>query len=164
MMVCCTSRRVESDPNFIYAYDAEGALNPALRFLLPTGDTDAIFVFENHLYRLSGSRLIRLDLSTGALPHATTEIYPQSVSAGDRIDLQNRCRYAENVVFDVGFDKPEWITLTDNRYLDIATDAPRRATALIRLRAINPSGITGENEFFFYVQVKRQRLPGVEKF
>ena len=154
----------ESDENFIYAYDAEGALNPASRFLLPTGDTDAIFVFENHLYRLSGSRLIRLDLSTGAMPHATTEIYPQSVSTGDRIDLQNRCRYAENVVFDVGYDKPEWITLTDNQYLDIADDAPRRATALIRLRAINPSGITGENEFFFYVQVKRQRLPVWKSF
>ena len=154
----------ETEDNFIYAYGAGGALIPASRFLLSDNDTDAIFVFENHLYRLSGSRLTRLDLSTGDLPHARTEIYPQVVFAGDRIDLQKFARGAKDIIFEVGFDQLDWIRLSENRYLDIAADAISGRTALIRLRAINQNGATLENTFFFYIQIHAARVPDWKDF
>ena len=152
--------------NFLYTYDAEGLLIPSSRMLIPdTDNTLGIYVFENHLYRYSqDNQLTRVDLSTLSLPHPMTNIYPQIVTAGDRIDLRKFCRYANTFTFEIGFDKPDWVDIVDNRWLEIADDVPPETTALIRLRAINQNGISPENALYFYIYVERLRQVAWKKF
>ena len=152
--------------NFIYPYDTDGTLIPSGRMLIPdTTNTLGLFVFENHLYRYAQDKhLSKVDLTTVALPHALTTIYPQTVSAGDRIDLRKFCRYANAIVFEVGFDKPEWLSIVDNRWLVIAEDVDPEATALLRLRGINQNGITDENAFYFHIFVPKLRTPVWKQF
>ena len=72
-------------------------------------------------------------------------------------------RYADRVVFDVGFDKPRWLSIEDN-WLCIAADAPQKSTAYVRLRAINRNGASDPGSFGFYIYVRELRSPQWKAF
>ena len=152
--------------NFVYPYDTDGTLIPSGRMLIPdTSNTLGIFVFENYLYRYAQNKhLTKVDLSTVALPRPLASIYPMTIKPGDRIDLRKFCRYANDIVFEVGFDKPEWLSIVDNRWLVIAEDVDPESTALLRLRGINQNGITDENAFYFHIFVEKLRTPAWKAF
>ena len=151
------------DP-YIYAYDLEGTLIQPKRIKVPpiSGATNVsgMYIFENHLYCLFGAgNIYRIDLSTFSLPKPLTTIYPLSVDAGDVIDLRKFVRYANDIVFEIGYDKPDWLSMRENRYLEVSADAETGDTALIRLRGINQNGITDENAFSFYIYLEQLRTP-----
>ena len=151
------------DP-YIYAYDLEGTLIQPKRIKVPpiSGATNVsgMYIFENHLYCLFGAgNIYRIDLSTFSLPKPLTTIYPLSVDAGDVIDGRKFVRYANDIVFEIGYDKPDWLSISNNRYLEVSADAETGDTALIRLRGINQNGITDENAFSFYIYLEQLRTP-----
>ena len=160
----------DSDDNFIYPYAEDGLLNGSGRLLLPAGSSDerntrSIFVFENHLYRYSQTKFLRrVDLSTVRAPKPKSEIYPIQVTPSQRIDLRKYIRDANDIVFDVGFDLPDWLSLKENRYLEVSSDVAPESSAFVRLRGINQNGVTTENGFGFYVFVPRLQTPQWKDF
>ena len=143
-----------SEQNYIYSYDYSGSLIPRERMAIPdTHNTRALFAYNGFLYRYTENKsLSRVDLTTVLLPEPDT-VYPQLVRPGDRIDLWQFGKYFNSVVWGVGYDKPDFVSLAENRYIDIADDIEEGTTAYMNLRAINQNGITDADAFGFYIHV-----------
>lgn len=139
--------------NYIFVFDAEGRLLPGQQIPIARR-VKSLFVKDGYLYRYNDTdkALMRFYLEGLAVPKPKKEVYPQAVRPGDRIDLDRYVQYADTIVFDVGFEKPEWVSL-DAKELVIAEDAPVDGTAYVRLRAINKNGATVAGAFGFYVYV-----------
>ena len=131
-----------------------------------TGITTSIFVYEDHLYHYNhnSKHLSKVDLRTVLLPKPHTTIYPQPVQRGNRVDLRKFAAYANKVVYDVGFNAPDFVSIEDNRWLVIADDAPDDATAYLRLRAINQNGISAAGTFEFYIYMQPTPRPEWKDF
>ena len=120
----------------------------------------SLFVFENLLFRYdTNNDLQSIDLDEWQIPQALGKIYPQEVEAGDRIDLRKFIKYATDITFDLGFKIPSWLSIEDNRWLNIASDAPADATSYLRLIGINHISATPFHGCMFYVQVKGSVIP-----
>ena len=66
------------------------------------------------------------------LPEPKSEIYPILAAPGDSIDLSTLINHADTVIFDVGFEKPSWLSI-DGTQLKIADDVIPKSTAYVRL-------------------------------
>ena len=150
--------------HWIYCYDAEYHLLPSRRIPIPNEFVQyaplSLFYWGGLLFRLdTKGGLHFLDVSVWDVPRPLGAIYPMEVAQGDRLDLFKFIHGATNVVFDVGFEKPDWVSLEDNRYLVVADDAPVNAPAYIRLRGINAVGGSEQHACGFYVSVTGVQTP-----
>ena len=67
-----------------------------------------------------------------------TTIYPVFSNEGDTIDLMQYAPDAETIIFDTGFDKPDYLSVNATNGLVITSDAVTETTpVLVRLRGIN---------------------------
>ena len=66
-------------------------------------------------------------------------------------------------LFDVGFDKPPWLSIEDNM-LKVAGDVTLKSTAFVRPRGINTNGASELGVFGFYVYVRTYRTPEWKDF
>ena len=148
-----------NEQNYIFVFDAENKIVPGQQIPI-TGRVKSLFVKDGWLYRYNetAKAVMRFPLDVLRLPVPKQKIYPQVVLPGAVINLQEFVRYAERIVFDVGFEKPAWLSIASNK-LRIASDAPVKSTAYVRLRAINVNGASVAGSFGFYVYVRELRSP-----
>ena len=138
----------------IFAYE-DFTLQPTETIAFPDAeDTNAIFVFDGHLYRLTDTSLSKVDISTVLKPKPRDVIYPLFVSPGERVDLFKLGKYFNAVIYAVGTEKADLVTIEENRYLRIDENATPESTAYVRLLALNQNGITEKDAFDFYIYVK----------
>lgn len=145
--------------NYVSVYDAENQLLPEARIPI-SGRTTALFVFDGWLYRYDDTNmtLYRFSLDVLRLPTPKAEIYPFILLPGDEIPLLKLIKHATQVVFDVGFEKPDWLSIEDN-VLKVAEDAIPKSTAYARLRGINRNGASLFGTCGFYVYVREPQTP-----
>ena len=153
-----------SAANYIFVFDAENRMLLGQQIPI-TGRVKSLFAKNGWLYRYNDTTkaIMRFPLDALRLPEPKKEIYPQVVLPGDEIDLLTLCRYATRVVSDVGFEKPRWLSIEDNK-LKVASDAPVKSTAYARLRGINNNGASLAGSFGFYVYVRELRAPEWKDF
>ena len=147
------------EQNYIFVFDADAMLIAGQQIPI-TGRVKSLFAKDGYLYRYNDTekRVLRFALDRLRLPEPKKEIYPQLVRPGDEIDLLKLIRYARRVVFDVGFEKPPWLSIEDNK-LKVAADATVKSTAYVRLRGINRNGASVAGSCGFYVYVRELRGP-----
>ena len=85
-----------------------------------------------------------------------TTIYPQFVEEGDRLDLTQFSPDAERFTFDVGFDKPSYLSINASNELEIGSGAE---TVFVKLKAINRIDATETDSFGFYLIIRRAQSP-----
>ncbi len=150
--------------HYIYVYNDAYELVPSRRIPMPrqfiTYATLSLFYFQGFLFRYDArGQLHFLDVSVWTLPQPIGAIYPQAVVPGERLDLFKFMHNATDVVFDVGFEMPDWLSIEGNRYLVISEDAAVESSAYIQLRGINTIGGTALNACGFYVSVTGVEVP-----
>ena len=152
----------ETGDHYIYIYDAEYNLSRripiASEFI--TYAPLSLFYFGERLFRYdTNGGLYFLFLSVWDMPRPLGAIYPMSLAQGQRLDLFKFMHGATDVVFDVGFEKPDWLSIEDNRWLTVADDAPVDGTAYVQLRGINGVGSSDLSGCGFYVAVGCPTIP-----
>ena len=85
-----------------------------------------------------------------------TTIYPVFADAGDRIDLKQFSPDAERIVFDVGYNKPPFLSINSRNEL-VTTAAAE--TCVVKLKAINRIDATETGRFGFYLIIRQARSP-----
>ena len=85
-----------------------------------------------------------------------TTIYPVFIEAGGRLDLTQFSPDAERIVFDVGFDKPPYLSINASNELEIGSGAE---TVFVKLKAINRIDATETESFRFYLIIRRAAAP-----
>ena len=83
-------------------------------------------------------------------------IYPVFIEAGGTLDLKQFSPDAERIVFDVGYDKPPFLTINSSNELVVGSGAQ---TCLVKLKAINSIDATETGSFQFYLIVRRAAPP-----
>lgn len=161
------NQAIEHDNDLIYIGQSGRALA-----LLEIGDDDTIRfvrnlnvriagdfkIYRDTLYYLTSSAVQTLDIRKyrPMAKNTKTTIYPVFATAGDTIDLKQFSPDAERIVFDVGFDKPSFLSINASNKLVIGTGAE---TCLVRLKAINRVDATETGSFEFYLIIQRAASP-----
>lgn len=106
-----------------------------------------IAISQDTLYIFYSSQVYTLDIKKyrTLAKNTKTTIYPVILShkpnqRQQTLDLQSYSPDAERIVWDVGFDKPAWLTLLSNNRLQIDTTGMTAGgvrTCFVRCRAIN---------------------------
>ena len=117
-----------------------------------------IKIFRDTLYYLTSTAVQTLDIRKyrPMAKHTKTTIYPVFATAGDTIDLKQFSPDAERIVFDVGFNKPSYLSINTSNELVIGSSAE---TCLVRLKAINRVDATETGTFEFYLVIQQARSP-----
>ena len=124
-------------------------------------DIDAIRdldIYRDTLYLLKETTIDTLDLKKYR-PVATrtkTTIYPVFAKVGDIIALSRFSPDAERIVFDVGYEKPAFLTMLSRNRLQVGAGA---STCFVKLKAINQVDATETGTFGFYVVVRATDAP-----
>ena len=145
--------------HYIYGYDADGDLVPERRIPVSDGErTLSIFCFKDFLYRYTDEEnLYRIDLRTFTRPTPLGKVHPLEIKAGQRLDLWKFIKQATHILFEEGFDTPDWLSMEEDRYLRVADGTIADSTAYIRLHGINAHG--GSEPFAFYLIVTEPESP-----
>ena len=150
--------------HYIHVYNEAYQLIPNHRIPVPrefiTFAPTSLFYFNKLLFRLDTAGFLRfLDVSKWRLPQPVSTIYPQEVAPGQRIDLSKFMHNAIDIVFDIGSEKPDWLSIEENRYLVISEDAPIGGAGYVQVRGINSVGGSELNACGFYVSVTGVAVP-----
>ena len=154
----------ETGSHWVYCYDSDYTLIPERRIPMARAlinyATLSLFYFRGSLYRYDTSGYLQyIDVSVWDLPQPIGAIYPQEVAPGERLDLFKFMHNATDVVFDVGSEKPDWLSIEGNRYLVISEDAPVGGAGYVQLRGINSVGSSELNACGFYVSITGIEVP-----
>ena len=136
----------------------DGAVNflKHLNIDLPT--VRGINAYRDTLYILTSDAVQTLDIKKyrPVAKRTKTTIYPQFVEAGGRLDLTQFSPDAERFTFDVGFDKPSYLSINASNELEIGSGAE---TIFVKLKAINRIDATETESFGFYLIIRRAQSP-----
>ena len=161
------NQAIEHDNDLIYIGQSGHPLA-----LLEIGDDDTIRfirrlnvriagdfkIYRDTLYYLTAAAVQTLDIRKyrPTAKHTKTTIYPVFATAGNTIDLKQFSPDAERIVFDVGFDKPPFLSINASNKLVIGSGAE---TCLVRLKAINRVDATETGSFEFYLIIQKAASP-----
>ena len=117
-----------------------------------------IAIFRDTLYLLDSAGVWTLDIRKyrPVAKRTKTTIYPVFASEGDTIDLTQFSPDAERFTFDVGFDKPSYLSINASNELEIGSGAE---TIFVKLKAINRIDATETDSFGFYLIIRRAQSP-----
>ena len=119
-------------------------------------------IYKDTLYILTSDEIQTIDLRKYrplALNTKTT-IHPQFVAEGGMLDLTPFSPDAERFVWDVGYDKPDFLTINPNNKLAVASNAVTETTpVLVKLKAINRIDATETDSFEFYLIIEQTADP-----
>ena len=119
-------------------------------------------IYKDTLYILTSDEIQTIDLRKYrplALNTKTT-IHPQFVAEGGMLDLTPFSPDAERFVWDVGYDKPDFLTINSNNKLAVASNAVTETTpVLVKLKAINRIDATETDSFEFYLIIEQTADP-----
>ena len=158
------SNETGSNQNYVFVFDEEDMLLSHQR--IPIGfRVKSLFAKNGWLYAYNDTNreMCRFPLQLLHKPLPRQKVYPLILSPGDAVDLTKLVRYADHVVADIGFDKPEWVSIEDNE-LKVAEDAAPKSTAYISLRGLNHNGASDSGVFGFYIYIDQHRSPNWKDF
>ena len=115
-------------------------------------------IFGDTLYALYNNAIQTLDIRPyrPMARNTKTTIYPVFADEGDTIDLTQYAPDAHTIIFDEGFDKPDYLSITNNQ-LSIASNAVTETTPVfVRLRGIN---YIDSHPFSFYLIIRQNAAP-----
>ena len=117
-----------------------------------------IAIFRDTLYLLDSAGVWTLDIRKyrPVAKRTKTTIYPVFAEAGDTIDLTQFSPDAERFTFDVGFDKPPYLSINASNELEIGSGAE---TIFVKLKAINRIDATETDSFGFYLIIRQAQAP-----
>ena len=116
-------------------------------------DDGDIAINQDTLYLLRDDTVYTVDIKKyrPMARNTKTTIYPVFATNGDTIPLKQYCPDADTLIFGLGFDKPDWLTINVSGELEIASDAASETTpVLVRLTGIN---YIDSADFEFYLIV-----------
>ena len=123
-------------------------------------DVRDIAIYRDTMYLLgvNNGNIYTLDIRKyrPVAKRTKTTIYPQFVEAGGRLDLTQFSPDAERFTFDVGFDKPPYLSINASNELEIGSGAE---TIFVKLKAINRIDATETDSFGFYLIIRRAQSP-----
>ena len=115
------------EQNYVWVYDAENNLIPNQRIPISADTTSStteiksLFAKDGGLYRYDttvSQTLLQFPLDWLRLPEPKSEIYPILAAPGDSIDLSTLISHADTILFDVGFEKPSWLSIDGTQLKD----------------------------------------------
>ena len=117
-------------------------------------------IYQDTLYMVSGDRVSTLDIRPyrPVAKNTKTTIYPVFVEEGDTLDLTQFSPDAERIVFDVGYNKPPFLTINSSNELAVASGAQ---TCFVKLKAINRIDATEAESFGFYLITRQATVSPV---
>ena len=118
-----------------------------------------ISIYKDTLYITDGSEIYTLDIRPyrPMAKNTKTTIYPVFANEGDTIPLSQYAPDASDFIFDVGFDKPDYLSINASNELAIASNAVSETTpVLVQLRGINYIDSIG---FHFYLIIETAAAP-----
>ena len=117
-------------------------------------------IYQDTLYMVSGDRVSTLDIRPyrPVAKNTKTTIYPVFVEEGDTLDLTQFSPDAERIVFDVGYNKPPFLTINSSNELAVGSGAE---TCLVKLKAINRIDATETESFGFYLITRQATVSPV---
>ena len=123
-------------------------------------DVRDIAIYRDTMYLLgvNNGNIYTLDIRKyrPVAKRTKTTIYPVFAEAGDTIDLTQFSPDAERFTFDVGFDKPPYLSINASNELEIGSGAE---TIFVKLKAINRIDATETESFGFYLIIRRAQSP-----
>ena len=123
-------------------------------------DVRDIAIYRDTMYLLGANNgnIYTLDIRKyrPVAKRTKTTIYPVFAEAGDTIDLTQFSPDAERFTFDVGFDKPPYLSINASNELEIGSGAE---TIFVKLKAINRIDATETESFGFYLIIRRAQSP-----
>ena len=123
------------------------------RLNINIGSSRDMDIFQGVLYTTRSNRVYTLDIKKyrQMVKNTKTTVYPQFIKNGETLSLLPFAPDAERIVWDVGFDKPSWLSINANNELGVASNAVTETTpVLLRLRGINR---IDSHPFSFYLIV-----------
>ena len=110
------------------------------------------------LYLLNSTHVLSVDIRKyrPIAKNTKTTIYPIFAAAGDTIDLKQFSPDAERIVFDVGFDRPTYLSINARNKLVLGSGAK---TCFVKLKAINRIDATETESFGFYLIIRQATPP-----
>ena len=141
--------------------DTDGATYVSqLNINRPSGGMRDIAIYGDTLYMLgvNNGNIYTLDIKKyrPVAKRTKTTIYPVFAEAGDTIDLTQFSPDAERFTFDVGFNKPPYLSINASNELEIGSGAE---TIFVKLKAINRIDATETESFGFYLIIRRAETP-----
>ena len=117
-------------------------------------------IYQDTLYMVSGDRVSTLDIRPyrPVAKNTKSTIYPIFANEGDTIDLTQFSPDAERIVFDVGYNKPPFLTINSSNELAVASGAE---ICLVKLKAINRIDATEADSFGFYLIIRQATVSPV---
>ena len=117
-------------------------------------------IYQDTLYMVSGDRVSTLDIRPyrPVAKNTKSTIYPIFANEGDTIDLTQFSPDAERIVFDVGYNKPPFLTINSSNELAVASGAQ---TCFVKLKAINRIDATEADSFGFYLIIRQATVSPV---
>ena len=116
-------------------------------------------IYRDTLYFLTDDNVQSLDIRPyrPMTRNTKTTIYPVFATNSDTIPLKDYCPDADTIIFGLGFDKPDWLTINASDALEIASDAVTETTpVLVKVTGIN---YIDSVEFEFYLIVEPATAP-----
>ena len=123
-----------------------------------------IAIYGDTLYILRGPSTPNLTVHTLDIrkyrplaKNTKTRIDVQFIDEGGTLDLTQFAPDAEEIIFDVGFDKPDYLSINSSNELEVAASAVTETTpVLVPLRGINR---IDSQPFSFYLIVRQAAAP-----
>lgn len=117
-----------------------------------------IAIYQDTMYLSSENSIYTIDIRKYRPLRRNTKstIYPIFAEAGSTIDLTQFSPDAERIVFDVGYDKPPFLTINSSNELVLGSGAQ---TCVVKLKAINRIDATETGSFGFYLIVRQAAAP-----
>ena len=117
-----------------------------------------IAIYRDTLYLSSENSIYTIDIRKyrPLAKNTKSTIYPVFVAAGGTLDLKQFAPDAERIVFDVGYNKPPFLTINTRNELVLGSGAQ---TCVVKLKAINRIDATETGSFGFYLIVRRAAAP-----
>ena len=141
--------------------DTDGATYVSqLNINRPSGGMRDIAIYLDTLYMLgvNNGNIYTIDIRKyrPVAKRTKTTIYPVFANEGDTIDLTQYSPDAERFTFDVGFDKPPYLSINTSNELVIGSGAE---TVFVKLKAINRIDATETESFGFYLIIRQATAP-----
>ena len=125
-----------------------------------SGGMRDIAIYRDTLYMLgvNNGNIYTIDIRKyrPVAKRTKTTIYPVFANEGDTIDLTQYSPDAERFTFDVGFDKPPYLSINTSNELVIGSGAE---TVFVKLKAINRIDATETESFGFYLIIRQATAP-----
>ena len=118
----------------------------------------AIYLDTLYMLGVNNGNIYTLDIRKyrPVAKRTKTTIYPVFANEGDTIDLTQYSPDAERFTFDVGFDKPPYLSINTSNELVIGSGAE---TVFVKLKAINRIDATETESFGFYLIIRQATAP-----